>query len=137
MHLVAEEGRAVTELFRRYASGTATTTSLAVWFNDQGFRTRNTKRLPNGNGELTAGPRYFTNTSVRIILHNPFYAGFVKHRGERMPGAHEPLISAELFESVKIALKKNSGRSSTLSKARHHDYLLKGKARCAHCGMNA
>jgi hypothetical protein len=74
---------------------------------------------------------------VRNILHNPFYAGFVKHRGERMPGAHEPLISPELFETVQVMLKKNSGRSSTLSHVAPRDYLLKGLIRCAHCGMNA
>lgn len=98
---------------------------------------RNTKQLPDGSGDMTAGPRYFTNASVRNILHNPFYAGYVKHRGERLPGAHEPLISPELFETVQVMLRKNSGRSSTLSKVTHRDYLLKGLIRCAHCGMNA
>ena len=54
-----------------------------------------------------------------------------------MPGAHNPLITPEQFESVQVMLKKNSGRSSTLSKAAHHHYLLKGLIRSAHCGMNA
>ncbi len=137
VHLINEEGVAVRELFRRYASGTGTTASLAGWLNGEGFRTRNTKRLPDGSGELTAGPRYFTNASIRTILHNPFYAGFVKHKGERMPGVHEALISPEQFETVQIMLKKKPGRSSTLSKVAYRDYLLKGLIRCAHCGMNA
>jgi hypothetical protein len=137
VHVIEQEGSAVAELFRRYASGTGTTASLAAWLNGEGFRTRNTKRLPDGSGDLAAGPRYFTNASVRNILHNSFYAGYVKHRGERMPGAHEPLISPDLFETVQVMLKKNSGRSSTLSRVSHRDYLLKGLIRCAHCGMNA
>ena len=137
VHVIEDEGRAVTELFKRYASGTGTTASLAGWLNGEGFRTRNTKRLPDSSGELTAGPRYFTNASVRTILHNPFYAGYVKHKGERMPGVHDPLITPEQFESVQVMLKKNSGRSSTLSRTAHRDYLLKGLIRCAHCGMNA
>lgn len=84
VHLIADEASAVTDLFKRYVPGVATTSSLAVLLNEQGFRTRNTKRLPGADGELISGPRLFTNASVRIILHNPLYAGSVVHRGERL-----------------------------------------------------
>jgi hypothetical protein len=79
VHLIEDEGRAVKELFERYARGNATTASLAIWLNEQGFRTRNTKRLPTPNGEESSGPRFFTNASIRVILHNPFYSGVVRH----------------------------------------------------------
>ena len=134
-HLLDEEGGAGTELFKRYATGTSTTASLALWLNEQGFRTRNTKRLPGPDGSDSAGPRLFTNASVRVILHNPFYAGFVKYNGERMPGIHNSVIGSELFEAVQATLRKNSGRSSTLSSRKTRTYLLKGLIRCAHCGM--
>lgn len=65
---------------------------LALWLNEQGFRTRNTKRLPGPDGNDSAGPRLFTNASVRVILHNAFYAGFVKYNGERVAGIHESVI---------------------------------------------
>ena len=135
VHVNPKEGSVVAELFRRYATGTATTVALAAWLNDQGLRTRNTRKLPDAHGNLAAGPRFFTNASVRHILHNPFYAGFVVHKGERLPGAHEAVISPELFEAVQIALKKNSGRSETLGRQQSRTYLLKGLIRCAHCGM--
>ena len=75
--------------------------------NEQGFRIRNTKRLPNADGNDSAGSRLFTNASVRVILHNPFYAGFVKYNGEQMPGIHESVIGSELFEAVQVTLRKN------------------------------
>ena len=59
---------------------------LATWLNGEGFRTRNTKKLPDGEGNLSAGPRLFTMASVRIILHNRFYTGQVRHKGEILPG---------------------------------------------------
>ncbi|NQW20318.1 MAG: recombinase family protein [Chloroflexi bacterium] len=136
VHTVDAEGRAIKGLFEQYAPGTTSTASLAIWLNEQGFRTRNTKRLPTANGGETIEPRFFTNASVRVILHNQFYAGIVKHKEETFPGQHEPVISTELFETVQVALRKNSGRSSTIGRRPTRPYLLKGIARCVHCGMN-
>ena len=55
IHIHAKEGPAVTEMFKRYATGTATLATLASWLNEQGFRTRNTKMLPDS--ESPAGKR--------------------------------------------------------------------------------
>ena len=135
VHLVDHEAQAVRELFRRYSLGTTTLSQLAVWLNGEGLRTRNTKKLPDGDGHLTAGPRLFTTASVRGILHNPFYMGKVSHKGQLLPGVHVPLVSPEMFETVQAALKKNSGRSETLNPRPKREYLLKGLIRCAYCGM--
>ena len=135
IHIHPEEGPAVKELFKRYVSGTTTLAQLAKWFNDQGLRTRNTKRLPDANGNLVTGPRLFTVASVRGLLHNPFFAGKVIYRGKSIPGAHEPLISQDLFDTVQSTLKKNSGRSKTLATRPEREYLLKGLVKCAYCGM--
>src|ERR687891_468834 len=134
VHVRPQEGPAVQELFKRYAAGTTTLSQLANWLNDAGFRTRNTKKLPDAEGNLTAGPRLFTVASVRGILHNPFYTGKVKHHDQLLPGSHEPLFSDGLFQTVQVTLKKNSGRSETLHPRPEREYLLKGLIRCAHCG---
>jgi site-specific DNA recombinase len=135
VHLVGPEADAVKEMFRQYATGTATLAQLAAWLNGQGFRTRNTKRLPGPDGLLTSGPRLFTTASVRGILHSPFYAGLVQHKDELYQGTHEPLISKEIFDLVETNLRKNSGRSRTLAPHPERDYLLKGLIRCAYCLM--
>src|SRR5919106_3341353 len=125
LHIHPEEGPAVAQLFKRYAFGTTTLSQLASWLNDQGFRTRNMHKLPDPEGNLVAAPRLFTVASVRGILHNPFYLGKVKHQEQLLPGAHEALISEGLFQTVQMALKKNSGRSETLKLHPQGEYLLK------------
>jgi site-specific DNA recombinase len=135
VHTDAKEGPMVTEMFHRYSSGMTTLSQLAAWLNGEGFRTRNTKKLPDQDGHLVAGPRLFTTASVRGILHNPFYTGQVSYKGKLLPGAHGPLVNQELFDVVQAMLKKNSGRSETLQSRPQRDYLLKGIVRCAYCGM--
>ena len=135
IHLHPEEGPSVRGLFTRYASGMVTLSSLASWLNDRGFRTRNTKKLPDGNGGHVTGPRLFTNASVRNILHNPFYKGKVRHKNEVLPGAHGALVSDDVFQTVQDAMRRNSGRSRTLHPHPEREYLLKGLIHCAHCRM--
>ncbi|MFH1560875.1 MAG: recombinase family protein [Chloroflexota bacterium] len=131
VHLIPEEAEAVRQLFRKYARGTTTTIQLASWMNEQGYRTRNMHRF---NGE-DAQPRMFTSASVRGILHNPFYAGNIRHRDRIMPGAHEGLITQEVFEQVQAIMKRNSGRTKSLHSRPQRKYLLKGLIRCAYCGL--
>ena len=134
VHIHPEEGPAVQELFQRYAAGHSTCPGLASWLNSEGFRTRNKKKLPDGEGNLSASPRLFTLAMVRGVLHNPFHTGQVKHKGELLPGVHEPLLSTSLFDAVQTCLAKNSGRSRTLNPQPEREYLLKGLIHCGHCG---
>ena len=132
IHLVSAEVGAIKAMFERYSAGTTTLNQLAARLNDQGFRTRNTRKLVNPDGSITQGPRLFTNASVRVILHNPFYAGLVKHRDQLYPGAHEALVSREMFDVVQDKLRQNSGRSQTLTPRPERQYLLKGIIRRAY-----
>ena len=104
IHIHPEEGPAVQELFRRYASGLTTLSQLATCLNAQGFRTRNRHKLSPGRGNPVAEPRLFTTASVRGILHNGFYTGRVKHQDQLLPGVHEALISESLFQMVQSAV---------------------------------
>ena len=131
VHVVEREAAAVRTLFRRYATGATTCVRLAAWMNHEGFRTRNRHRF---GGEEAEG-RFFTNASVKTILKNPFYAGRVRHRGDLLDGAHDSLVSWAMFEQVQANLKRNSGRSMTLTPHPAREYLLKGLVRCVHCGM--
>ena len=57
-------------------------------------------KASDGPQDQPAAPRYFTTSSVRTILHNQFYAGFVKHNDEQLPGLHEAWVSKETFDKV-------------------------------------
>jgi len=108
---------------------------LGATKNEQGFRTRKMRRLPDANGDLAIDPRLFTTASVRGILHNPFYAGMVSYKGKLMLGAHQALVRRELFDVGQETLRRNSGRSETLAPRPERQYLLKGIIRCSYCGM--
>ncbi len=135
IHINPTEGPAVSEIFKRYTTGTATLSQLAGWMNGQGLRTRNMHKLLNANGELSTGPKLFTTASIRGILHNPFYAGNIIYKGKIVPGAHEAIITQDTFDHVQDLMKKNSGRSETLAVRPERQYLLKGIIRCAYCGL--
>ena len=127
-----KEAEAVRELFWRYAAGDTTLSQLAAWLNSQGFRTRNMHSLSDGRGSQVAGPKLFTTAAVRGILHNPFYSGKIKHRGQVLPGVHESVVAEALFQGVQAVMKRNSGRSETLHPRPEREYLLKGLVKFAH-----
>ena len=74
-----------------------------------------------------------TGDSARDILRNGFYLGFVKHRGQLLPGQHPAIVTQELFNAVQQVRKDHFVGPSTFS-PRHRTYLLKGLIRCIHCG---
>ena len=133
IHVVAAEAEAVGQLFRLYASGGWSLSKLAGWLNEQGFRTRNKRRLDDGYGGSVAGPRPFTLYSVRWIVHNPFYTGRVRYKGQLHEGVHKGVIERSVYDLVQKRLKEAKNRSSTVS-PRTRIYLLKGIARCVFCG---
>lgn len=52
-----------------------------------------------GRGGKTMGV-----SGLHAVLTNPLYAGFIRHRGQLLPGTHQPLISKTLFDKVQSRL---------------------------------
>jgi DNA invertase Pin-like site-specific DNA recombinase len=113
-------GPLVRHLFERYASGTASFEELRHELAVMGLRT-------------AAGKPLFPN-SLTLILNNPFYMGVIRiHRsGETFPGAHEPLITKDLFDRVQDIL-----RGKTVPKAKKHRFLLRLMVKCGNCARRA
>lgn len=104
--------------------------------NSKGFKTR------RGNS--------FENRTVQYIIDNPVYAGYVRWdidgRGSRayyrdgkemvVKGAHEPLISAEIYELVKAkrAEEKATNKKYERQTPVVNDFALRGLVRCSDCG---
>ena len=57
IHHVPSEAAAIKEMFERYAAGTTTLNQLAAWLNEEGFRTRNTRKMSNPDGSDHSGPQ--------------------------------------------------------------------------------
>jgi DNA invertase Pin-like site-specific DNA recombinase len=101
--------------FQRYASGTIALPQLADELADRG--------LVQGSG------RKLGAASVQHILSNPIYCGRIRHKGALFPGAHEPLITPALFDTVQGTLsgKRNGTKSRRV-------FALRGVMYCAECG---
>ena len=67
------------------------------------------------------------------MLRNPFYLGYVKYKGELLPGKHPAVVSQELFDSVQATRRQHYKGPATFAQ-RYRTYLLKGLLRCIHCG---
>jgi site-specific DNA recombinase len=110
----------VRRIFELYASGRHTDRSVAEWLNEEGQRT-------------TKG-RLFGSDSVREMLCNATYCGYVSARRDvtkQIRGLHRALIEEELFDRVQElrrtrARTLNPGRPSTR-------YVLRGLAHCERC----
>jgi hypothetical protein len=124
--------------FERYATGAHSDLRIAQWLNAQGART-------------TSG-RPFGRDTVRGMLQNRFYAGYVLYRGEHgrdavwVRGAHKAIISDELFEHcqqvrveramrwpVRRSMRQTAQRAARLAIQRRVAWLGK-LAVCAQCG---
>ena len=90
--------------FTRYDSGRNSMTEIASWLLEHGIRTK------RGSA--------FTSRSVRSMLANPFYAGFIKDPGANSgvrPGIHRAIIDEELYRRVQAILRSNCTRQAASS----------------------
>jgi site-specific DNA recombinase len=121
--IVLDEDRAplVAELFRRYAGGTESDRSLAIWLNSRGVQ--------------TANGRPFSKDTVREMLVNSAYAGFVSSRRDKsftIKGKHPAIVEPVLYEQVQ---QVRALRTTTLNPGRPSGgYVLAKLARCDRCG---
>jgi hypothetical protein len=111
---------ALVELFQRALTGTETCQMLADWLNRQGFATRNRKPTAlEAEQSLAAKPRRFTADSVRGILTNPFYAGFVvrQRRTRRGTPSGKPEVKPGVPKTCSAATRAGRRPGVTISRA--------------------
>ncbi len=106
----------VVHAFERYAAGAVSVAELTEELAAKGLVSRAGKPL--------------SRAGLHRLLGNPFYVGRIPYKGDVFPGAHEPLVSPELFGRVQDMLSAN--RNGT--KRRKAEYALRGVMRCGECG---
>ncbi len=116
-----ERAPLVRELFERYATGQESDRSLADWLNARGAR--------------TARDRQFGKDTVREMLCNAAYAGYVsglRDKTRTIRGLHEAIVTDELFDQVQ---EIRSWRTRVLKPGRpSEEYLLRKLLCCERCG---
>ena len=54
---------------------------------------------------VRSGGRQFSRGALYELLSNPIYLGEIRHKKERHPGQHEPIVGRELWEKVRRHLR--------------------------------
>jgi len=116
-----ERAPLVRGMFERYATGQESDRSIAAWLNAKGAR--------------TSRGRAFAKDTVREMLVNASYCGYVtglRDQSREIRGRHEAIVPEELFDRVQDVRGWRTrvdrpGRPS-------EDYLLRKLLFCERCG---
>ena len=110
-----EEAEVVRRIYQMYVDNMSFT-EIARTLNTEGVPTKNAgKTIYLRKGGVVIGSRTFVGVwspkAIRLILSNPVYIGKVRHniRSENCyvgDGAHEPIISNEMWEKVREKVSK-------------------------------
>lgn len=121
-----KEAEMVKKMFNWYSTGKYSLPDIAVKANKLGAKTK------AGNP--------FTYSSLKDMLHNPVYMGYVFSPKDKehplLPGKHARIIPEKLFKKVAMTFKerrKGFGRPV----AQHRFYLLQGLVYCKNCFRHA
>ncbi len=116
-----ERAPLVLGMFERYATGQESDRTIADWLNAKGAR--------------SARNRAFGKDTVREMLCNVAYAGYVgglREKGRTIRGLHEAIVPEELFDRVQ---EIRSWRTRVLKPGRpSEEYLLRKLLHCERCG---
>jgi site-specific DNA recombinase len=114
------EAEIVRWMFERYAE-IKSVPQLAEEMAAKGIKTR--MRVWK-TGKVVGGITFKTGTLTHL-LHNPVYVGKVKHKENIYEGAHQPIISREMYDLVQSNFQTNR-RTNALGKKSRNPSLLTG-----------
>ncbi len=119
-----EKAPYVLTMFKMYATGEHSDRTIAAWLEVQGQRTLKGRR--------------FTADTVREMLCNATYCGYVSARrdcSKAIRGQHEAIVPEELFDRVQ-EIRRQRSRTRKPGRPSERRYLLRGLARCRRCHAN-
>jgi site-specific DNA recombinase len=108
--------------FETYATGAWSVRRLCTELNKRGLTTVPGPVRPEK-------PIY--QSLLHMRLRDPYYKGLVRYRGVEYQGAHEPLVTPEVWERVQDVL---SAQNHAGTKQRERNHYLKGTVFCGDCG---
>jgi hypothetical protein len=88
------------------------------------------RELLNAKGLRSVKNRTMTAFRYQYLLQNPFYYGVFVLNGEMHQGAHEPLVTKDLFDKVQEVMTRRSKPNSVRLKS----YVYRGLLHCGECG---
>ena len=114
------EAKFVRWMFERYAG----LRSVPQLVEEMAAKDIKTRMRVWKTGKVAGGIHFKTGTLTHL-LQNPVYVGKVRHKDKIYDGAHQPIISQELFDLVQSTFKANRS-SNALGKKSRNPSLLTG-----------
>ncbi len=103
---------------------------------DAGTSQRSIARILNQEKIKPQRAKQWTQGGIGVLLRNPTFKGFLNFNSDVIPGVHEPLVSAELWDRVETlrlaGTRSRKGGPGRTPAGRH--LFTRGLLRCAHCG---
>ena len=112
------KGPLITELFKKYSTGSYSMLELADEFQKQGLISRTGGRLGIGN--------------LLKLVRNPFFYGLMKWNGQEKMGSHTPLIDKDLYDRCQQVADDHNHHAC---RRRKYDFLLRGYVFSAVSGL--
>lgn len=104
----------IVRLFELFATGSHSLNDLSELFYSQGLRSKK-------------GYKVHKSVLYRVIV-NKFYYGIIERSGKSYQGAHQPLISKDLYDQCQRVMSGNR------RKKQKHFFPLTGYLSCTECG---
>lgn len=120
--LYSKRAPLVRTMFELYATGAYSVEALTEVMREQGLTARPTGRY--------RAERPLSSNSVRRVLGDPYYAGWIYYDDQLYEGRHEAIIDQELFDRVQDALDSRSTADVRMTQLHHY---LKGYIWCDRC----
>jgi site-specific DNA recombinase len=117
-----DEARIVKHIFERYLE--LASARLLKKDLEEGGIVSGTKVSKKGT---VRGGKPFSRGAIYHLLSNPIYLGEIRHKHDRHPGQHEPLVSPELWERVQQQLRNRAARHGEGRKTEAVQSPLAGK----------
>lgn len=107
-----------------------------------------TRKL-NEMGIKTSRGKRWCEESLKVILNNPIYIGYIRYTNggmgrnynhpdmQTIKGKHEPIISDDVWKEAQEKMKKHNMMWFKYKKPSvKHEYWLRGLLKCSNCGKN-
>ncbi len=127
-----QEAPIVSFLFQRITE-TKSPSLVAKEANSRGYRTKRRSIVTRDGTSKSVGGNRFDEDTVKAIIQNPLYKGFIRYDGKLFPGNHLPLVEPETWDAANRACGRMRDDDGVRFKD-DHIHLLKGIAKCGVCG---
>ena len=133
LEIIEDEANIVRIIFNKFVNEEMTYHAINDYINKSGYRTQ------NGNK--------FERRSIRYILENPIYSGYVRwnRRNKHQQinptdewiiekGLHEPIVSKEIYDKAQVRIKQIKKLYGSNPRPRSsYGHWLSGTMRCSAC----